>query len=217
MTKLIDEIYKFGVVPVVKIEDAGQALSMGKALVKGGLPIAEITFRTAAALDAISIITSEIPDIRVGAGTVLTVKQAKMAVSSGACFIVSPGFDPKVVDWCLENDILVLPGIATPTEINMGLERGLRILKFFPANILGGLAGLTAIGAAYVDVKFIPTGGISASNLASYLSLPMVHACGGSWMVQPELIKAGEFGKITDLVKEACGIVKQVRTKVVKK
>lgn len=213
MTKLIDEIGEYGVVPVVKIEDARQALSLGKALMEGGLPCAEITFRTAAAADAISIIASDIPDIRVGAGTVLSVEQAKRAVSSGARFIVSPGFDPKVVDWCLENDVLVIPGVATPTEINMGLDRGLNILKFFPADVLGGPAALKAIGAAYVDVKFIPTGGVSASNLAGYLSLPMVHACGGSWMVKAELIKAGDFGKITDLVKEACGIVQQVRTR----
>ena len=205
MPKLIDEIREYGVVPVVKIEDAKQALSLGKALMEGGLPCAEITFPyRGGGGNAISIIASEIPDLRVGAGTVLTVEQAKRAVSSGAHFIVSPGFDPKVVDWCLENDILVTPGVATPTEINMGLERGLNILKFFPADVLGGPAALKALGAAYVDVKFIPTGGVSASNLADYLSLPMVHACGGSWMVKAELIKAGDFGKITELVKSLC-------------
>jgi 2-dehydro-3-deoxyphosphogluconate aldolase/(4S)-4-hydroxy-2-oxoglutarate aldolase len=211
MTQLIDEIGEYGVVPVVKIEDPGQALDLGNALVEGGLPFAEITFRTAAAAEAISNLTSKMPDMRVGAGTVLTVEQAKRAVSSGACFIVSPGFDPKVVDWCLENGVLVTPGVATPTEINMGLDRGLKILKFFPAGVLGGPAALKAIGAAYVDVKFIPTGGVSASNLASYLSLPMVHACGGSWIVKSDLIKAGDFNKITTLVKEALDIVRQVR------
>jgi 2-dehydro-3-deoxyphosphogluconate aldolase/(4S)-4-hydroxy-2-oxoglutarate aldolase len=211
MTTLIEEIKEFGIVPVVKIEDAQQALSLGKALLAGGLPCAEITFRTAAATQAISILSSEIPDLRLGAGTVLTVEQAKSAVSSGARFIVSPGFDPKVVDWCLENEVLVIPGVATPTEINMGLGRELKVLKFFPADILGGPAAIKAIGAAYVDVKFIPTGGVSASNLASYLSLPMVHACGGSWMVKAELIGAGDYSKITSLVKEAREIVEQVR------
>jgi 2-dehydro-3-deoxyphosphogluconate aldolase/(4S)-4-hydroxy-2-oxoglutarate aldolase len=211
MTTLIEEIKEFGIVPVVKIEDAQQALSLGKALLAGGLPCAEITFRTAAATQAISILSSEIPDLRLGAGTVLTVEQAKSAVSSGARFIVSPGFDPKVVDWCLENEVLVIPGVATPTEINMGLGRELKVLKFFPADILGGPAAIKAIGAAYVDVKFIPTGGVSASNLASYLSLPMVHACGGSWMVKAELIGTGDYSKITSLVKEAREIVEQVR------
>jgi 2-dehydro-3-deoxyphosphogluconate aldolase/(4S)-4-hydroxy-2-oxoglutarate aldolase len=217
MTKLIDEIREYGIVPVVKIDDARQARDLGKALLGGGLPCAEITFRTAAAADAISVIASEIPDMRVGAGTVLTVEQAKRAVSAGARFIVSPGFDPKVVDWCLENDILVTPGVATPTEINMGLDRGLNILKFFPADVFGGPAAVKAIGAAYVDVKFIPTGGVSADNLAAYLRLPNVHACGGSWMVKAELIKAGDFDRITQLVKEACEIVRQVRTRGVSK
>jgi 2-dehydro-3-deoxyphosphogluconate aldolase/(4S)-4-hydroxy-2-oxoglutarate aldolase len=217
MTTLIEEIKEFGIVPVVKIENARQALSLGKALMDGGLPCAEITFRTAAATEAISILSSEIPDLRIGAGTVLTVEQAESAVSSGARFIVSPGFDPKVVDWCLENDVLVIPGIATPTEINMGLDKGLKVLKFFPAEVLGGTTGLKAISAAYGEVKFIPTGGISASNLASYLSLPMVHACGGSWMVPSDLIKTGDFYKITNLVGQACNIVKQVRSRGMKK
>lgn len=211
MTMLIDEIHEYGIVPVVKIDDARQVLELGKALINGGLPCAEITLRTPAALEAISIITNELPDIRVGAGTVLTVEQARQAVSAGARFIVSPGFNSKVVDWCIENEVPVIPGIATPTEINMGLERNLRVLKFFPADILGGPAGIKAIGAAYIDMKFIPTGGISASNLASYLSLSMVHACGGSWMVQAALINSGNFDQITSLVREACSIVKQVR------
>jgi len=215
MTSILEEIQHYGIVPVVKIDSAGQALGLGKALLQGGLPCAEITFRTAAAPEAISMIASRLPDLRLGAGTVLTVEQAKKAVSAGAHFIVSPGFAPRVVDWCLENDIPVFPGVATATEIIMGLDRGLYVLKFFPADVLGGPAALTAIGAVFGEVKFIPTGGISANNLAGYLDLPNVLACGGSWMVRSDLIKAGDFDRITALVKEACEIIRQERAKKV--
>ena len=211
MEEILEKLSDLGVVPVVSIERAEDAIRLGQALLEGGLPCAEITFRTAAAEEAIRRIASELPDVLVGAGTVLSPDQAEKAVAAGARFIVSPGFDPKVVDWCLGHFIPVTPGVATPTEINMALDKGLHILKFFPAQALGGVATLKAIAAPYGGVKFIPTGGVNAKNLADYLSLPMVHACGGSWLVKGKLISAGEFAEITRLVQEAVAIVHQVR------
>ncbi len=211
MTDLLDKLGVLGVVPVVKIEKAEDAIELGKALLAGGLPCAEITFRTAAAEDAIRQIASSLPEIIVGAGTVLSVDQASRAVSAGARFIVSPGFNQKVVDWCLQNEIPVTPGVMTPTEIDMALDRGLNILKFFPAEAIGGIAVLKAISAPYGGVKFIPTGGINKNNLADYLALPSVHCCGGSWLVKANLISAGEFDQITELAREAMSVVRQVR------
>ena len=211
MEEILEKLGDLGVVPVVSIDRAEDAIRLGQALLDGGLPCAEITFRTAAAEEAIRRIVSELPDVLVGAGTVLSRDQAEKAIAAGARFIVSPGFDPKVVDWCLEHSIPVMPGVATPTEINMALDKGLHILKFFPAQALGGVATLKAIAAPYGGVKFIPTGGVNAKNLADYLSLPMVHACGGSWLVEGKLISAGEFAEITRLVQEAVAIVHQVR------
>ncbi len=211
MKDLLGELGRLGVVPVVKIEQAKDAIKLGQSLLEGGLPCAEITFRTAAAEEAIRRIASELPDVLVGAGTVLSRDQAEKAIAAGARFIVSPGFDPKVVDWCLEHSIPVTPGVATPTEINMALDKGLHILKFFPAQALGGVATLKAIAAPYGGVKFIPTGGVNAKNLADYLSLPMVHCCGGSWLVKSALISAGEFEEITRRAQEAVSIVRQVR------
>lgn len=211
MQEILETLGHLGVVPVVKIERADEAVPLGKALIAGGLPCAEITFRTGAAEEAIRRIASELPEVVIGAGTVLSVEQAEKAVAAGARYIVSPGFDPKVVDWCLTHDVAVTPGVATPTEINMALDKGLKILKFFPAEALGGLKTLKALAAPYGDVKFIPTGGINSKNLADYLSLPAVHACGGSWLVTSKLISAGEFAEITRLAEEARGIVRQVR------
>jgi 2-dehydro-3-deoxyphosphogluconate aldolase/(4S)-4-hydroxy-2-oxoglutarate aldolase len=208
---ILQELGNLGVVPVVAIERAEDAASLGQALLGGGLSCVEITFRTAAAEDAIRQIASAFPDMLVGAGTVLSQEQAQRAVSAGARFIVSPGFDSKVVDWCLEHDVSVTPGVATPTEINMALDKGLSILKFFPAGALGGVKMLKAIGAPYGNVRFIPTGGIHAGNLADYLSMPMVHACGGSWLVKKQLISAGEFEEISRLAREAVDIVQSVR------
>jgi 2-dehydro-3-deoxyphosphogluconate aldolase/(4S)-4-hydroxy-2-oxoglutarate aldolase len=211
MTDLLEKLGLLGVVPVVAIERSEDAVELGRALLAGGLPCAEITFRTAAAEEAIRRISSNLPEIIVGAGTVLSVDQAKRAISAGAQFIVSPGFNHKVVDWCLQNEIPVTPGVVTPTEIDMALDRGLKILKFFPAEAMGGIATLKAIAAPYGGVKFIPTGGINPKNLADYLSLPAVHACGGSWLVKSTLISAGEFVEITRLAEEAQAIVRQVR------
>jgi 2-dehydro-3-deoxyphosphogluconate aldolase/(4S)-4-hydroxy-2-oxoglutarate aldolase len=211
MQEILDTLGHLGVVPVVKIDQAEEAVPLGNALIAGGLPCAEITFRTGAAEEAIRRIASELPQVVIGAGTVLSVEQAEKAVAAGARYIVSPGFDPKVVDWCLTHDVAVTPGVATPTEINMALDKGLNILKFFPAEALGGLKTLKALAAPYVGVKFIPTGGINPKNLADYLSLPAVHACGGSWLVKGTLISAGEFIEITRLAEEARAIVRQVR------
>lgn len=211
MQEILETLGHLGVVPVIEIERADDAVPLGNALIAGGLPCAEITFRTAAAEEAIRRIASELPEVVIGAGTVLSVEQAEKAVAAGARYIVSPGFDPKVVDWCLTHDVAVTPGVATPTEINMALDKGLNILKFFPAEALGGFKTLKAIAAPYGGVKFIPTGGINAKNLADYLSLRAVHACGGSWLVASKLISAGEFAEITRLTKEALSIVRQVR------
>jgi len=211
MTDLLEKLGRLGVVPVVKIERAEDAIELGRALLAGGLPCAEITFRTAAAEDAIRRISSSLPEIIVGAGTVLSVDQADKAVSAGARFIVSPGFNQKVVDWCLQDEIPVTPGVMTPTEIDMALDRGLNILKFFPAEAIGGIAVLKAISAPYGGVKFIPTGGINQNNLADYLALPSVHCCGGSWLVKANLISAGRFDEITRLTREAMSVVRRVR------
>jgi 2-dehydro-3-deoxyphosphogluconate aldolase/(4S)-4-hydroxy-2-oxoglutarate aldolase len=211
MQEILDTLGRLGLVPVVKIERDEDAVDLGRALLAGGLPCAEITFRTEAAEEAIRRISSSLPEIVLGAGTVLSVDQADRAVSAGAQFIVSPGFNQKVVDWCLRNQIPVTPGVATPTEIDMALDVGLNILKFFPAEAMGGLATLKAIAAPYVGVKFIPTGGINLDNLGDYLAHPSVHCCGGSWLVKASLITAGRFDEITQLAREAVSVVRQVR------
>lgn len=211
MTDLLERLGLLGVVPVVEIERAEDAVELGKALLAGGLPCAEITFRTAAAEEAIRRISSSLPQIIVGAGTVLSVDQASKAVSAGAQFIVSPGFNQRMVDWCLQREIPVTPGVLTPTEIEMALDRGLKVLKFFPAEAMGGVATLKAISAPYKGVRFIPTGGINQDNLADYLALPSVHCCGGSWMVKAHLISAGRFDEITRLTEEAVSVVRRVR------
>jgi 2-dehydro-3-deoxyphosphogluconate aldolase/(4S)-4-hydroxy-2-oxoglutarate aldolase len=212
MQETLDALGDLGLVPVVAIERAEDAVELGRALLAGGLPCAEITFRTAAAEEAIRNIASSLPDITLGAGTVLTVDQADRAVSAGAQFIVSPGFNQKVVDWCVQNEIPVTPGAATPTEIDMALDKGLDILKFFPAEALGGIRTLKAIAAPYVGVKFIPTGGVNLDNLADYLAHPSVHCCGGSWLVKSNLISQGRFDEITQLTHEAMSVVRRVRT-----
>ncbi|MBU4562035.1 bifunctional 4-hydroxy-2-oxoglutarate aldolase/2-dehydro-3-deoxy-phosphogluconate aldolase [bacterium] len=203
MNETLEKIGELGIVPVVKIEKAEDALPLGKALIDGDLPIAEITFRTSAAEESIKTLTRELPNLLVGAGTVLTIEQVKEAVSAGAQFIVSPGFNSKVVDYCLENNIPVTPGINNPTQIEMALERGIEVVKFFPAEASGGLPLLKSMSAPYTGIKFIPTGGINLNNLCSYLSYNKVHACGGSWMVKADLISSGNFAEITRLTKES--------------
>jgi len=203
MNKILEKIGKLGIVPVVKIEKATDALFLGKALLAGGLPIAEITFRTSAAEESIKILTKELPDLLVGAGTVLTVEQAQRAVAAGAKFIVSAGFGPKVVDYCVVNNIPVTPGINSPTQVEMALEKGLEVVKFFPAEASGGLSMIKSMSAPYTDVKFIPTGGLNLTNFCDYLSFPRILAIGGSWMVKTNLISSGNFEEITRLTKEA--------------
>ncbi|UCF72756.1 MAG: bifunctional 4-hydroxy-2-oxoglutarate aldolase/2-dehydro-3-deoxy-phosphogluconate aldolase [Deltaproteobacteria bacterium] len=203
MSEVLKQIGELGLVPVVKIERADDALPLGKALIEGGLPVAEITFRTAAAEEAIATLTRELPDLLVGAGTVLTVDQIKKAVGAGARFIVSPGFNPKVVDYCIEKNIPVTPGLNNPTVLEVALEKGLEVVKYFPAESSGGLKFLKDMAAPYSGIRFIPTGGINADNLSLYLAYNRVHACGGSWMVKSDLISSGRFDEITRLVREA--------------
>ena len=185
-------------VPVLVIDDAADAAPLAAALAAGGLPLAEVTFRTPAAGEALRRIAGEVPEVLVGAGTVLTPDQAQRAVSAGARFVVAPGFSPAVVDWCLGHDVPVFPGVCTPTEVEMALARELTTLKFFPAEPAGGVGYLKAIGAPYGMVRFIPTGGIGAANLASYLALKNVVACGGSWMAPAEWVRARQFDRIRE-------------------
>jgi len=199
---LLAELTKLKVVPVVRLERAADVEPLAQSLMAGGLPCLEITFRTAAAPEAIRL-ASRIAGLRVGAGTVLTPDQAQQAVDHGAQFIVSPGFSPKVVAWCLAHQVPVLPGVCTPTEVQLALEHGLNLLKFFPAEAYGGRVTLQALGAVYGDVRFVPTGGIDAANLAGYLKLAGVAACGGSWMVTPRLLAARNFAEITRLTAAA--------------
>ena len=211
MNHISEDIARYGVVPVVVLNDPAEALPVADALLKGGLPVAEVTFRTAAAEEAIRIIAAERPAMLVGAGTVLTVDQVDRAVAAGAKFIVCPGFDPEIVDYCIGKNIPVFPGCTTASEVAWGVKRGLTVLKFFPAEQCGGVATIKALCAAYVGVKFMPTGGIGPKNLKDYLSCDKIVCCGGSWMVKGDLIKAGRFDEIERLSKEAVALAKQVR------
>ncbi len=202
---------EFGVVPVVVLNDVKDAAPLAEALIEAGLPCAEVTFRTDAAEESIRIMATKFPEMYVGAGTVLTTSQVDRAVAAGAKFIVSPGFDAEVVDYCLEKGIPVFPGIITPSEAAQAYKRGLRVLKFFPAAQFGGVATIKALASVFTGVKFMPTGGISASNLKDYLSCDKIIACGGSWMVKGDLIKAGEFDKIKKLAAEAVALAKEIR------
>ncbi len=203
MNEIINQFSKLGIIPVVKIDDAKDAAPLAKALCEGGLPVAEVTFRTDAAEEAIRIMSREFPNMLVGAGTVLTTEQVDRAVGAGAKFIVSPGLNPKVVKYCQEKGVPITPGTSSPTDIEMALELGLDVVKFFPAEQSGGIAKIKAMSAPYTGVKFMPTGGISAKNLKDYLDFNKIVACGGSWMVKGELINAGEFDEIKRLTREA--------------
>ncbi|MBF1099571.1 bifunctional 4-hydroxy-2-oxoglutarate aldolase/2-dehydro-3-deoxy-phosphogluconate aldolase [Solobacterium sp.] len=211
MSTIFEKFSKIGIIPVVVLEDTKDAEPLGKALVEGGLPCAEVTFRTAAAEEAIKIMTEKFPDMLVGAGTVLTTEQADRAIAAGAKFIVSPGLNPDVVAHCVKKGIPVTPGTCTPTDVEKALTFGLDVVKFFPAEPAGGLDFIKAIAAPYVGVKFMPTGGINANNVRDYLKYDRIIACGGSWMVKGNLIKAGDFEKIKELTAEAAGIVKEIR------
>ena len=211
MNEVLARLGQSGLIPVISIEHEEHAVPLARALLDGGLRCAEITLRTAAGEGAIRRIAAEVPEVLVGAGTVLSVEQAHQAVAAGASYIVSPGFDPDGVDWCQAEGVPVIPGVATPTEINMALKRGLHIVKFFPANMLGGAGMLKALAEPYRDVRFIPTGGVNPGNLAEYLCLSNVHACGGSWMAPGNLIAQQQFGEITRLVAEARSLVLNTR------
>ena len=200
---VLKRLAQSGVVPVVVLEDAKDAVPTAKAMLAGGIDVMEITFRTAAAADSIKSVALECPDMVVGAGTVINLEQCKLAVECGAKFIVSPGYDEETVAWCCDNGIPVTPGCVTPTEIMMALKHGLKVLKFFPANVYGGLSAIKSLAGPFGGVKFIPTGGVNAQNLAAFISSPYIHAVGGSWICPKADIAAGNFDKITALCKEA--------------
>ncbi|MDE7015352.1 MAG: bifunctional 4-hydroxy-2-oxoglutarate aldolase/2-dehydro-3-deoxy-phosphogluconate aldolase [Kineothrix sp.] len=212
MSQTMEErIQGLGIVPVVVLQDAANAKPLAQALCDGGLPCAEVTFRTDAAAESIRIMTEEFPDMLVGAGTVLTISQVDNAIKSGAQFIVSPGFDPEIVDYCLEKRIPVFPGCITPSEIAQAVKRGLKVVKFFPAEQFGGASTIKALSAHYTGLKFMPTGGISATNLKDYFNCKSVIACGGSWMVKGDLIAAGDFQKIKELTEAAVKLATSLR------
>ena len=200
-----------GVVPVVVLEHAKDAVPTAKAMAAGGIDVMEITFRTAAAVDSIRAVSENCPEMLVGAGTVITLEQCKKAVASGARFIVAPGFDEEVVRWCVENNVPVTPGCVTPTEIMAAMKLGLKVVKFFPAGVYGGLSAMKALSGPFGGIKFIPTGGVNAQNLAEYISAPFIHAVGGSWVCPKADISAGNFEKITALCREAHATVTEAK------
>ena len=211
MNITLKKLEQFGIVPVVVLEDTKDAAPLAKALCDGGLACAEVTFRTDAAEESIRIMTKEFPEMVVGAGTVLTTEQVDRAVNAGAQFIVSPGFNPAVVKYCIEKNIPVTPGVVTPSEMEKAIEMGLEVVKFFPAEPSGGLEMIKAVAAPYTMLKFMPTGGINPKNIVPYLQYEKILACGGSWMVKGNLISEGAFDKITDLTKEAVELVRASR------
>ena len=211
MNDTLVQIGKTGIVPVVVLNNASDAEPLAEALINGGLPCAEVTFRTEAAEDSIKLMSKKFPEMFVGAGTVLTTEQVDRAIGAGAKFIVSPGFNPKVVEYCLKNNYPITPGIMTPTELEMALGFGLDVVKFFPAENAGGLKMIKAMSAPYTMMKFMPTGGINAANVSEYLACDKILACGGSWMVKGDLISAGKFDEIEKLTAEAAAIVKEIR------
>lgn len=210
MNQVNEILYKTGIIPVVKIDDSEKAVPMAHALVKGGLPAAEITFRTEAAAESIRLISENVKDIFVCAGTVLTTKQAELAVKCGAKAIISPGTNKKVVSWCLEHNIPVFPGCATPSEVEAAMELGLDTVKLFPAEVVGGTGMLKALSGPYSQMNFMPTGGINPKNVEEYLKLKNVIACGGSWICPGDLIASGAFDKIEELASQAAAIVHKI-------
>lgn len=211
MSQVMERLRKTGIIPVVVLDHAEDAQKLGDALCRGGLPCAEVTFRTAAAEESIRILSKKYPDMLVGAGTVLSPAQVEKAVKAGAKFIVSPGFNPEVVKYCIAHQIPVTPGVQTPSEIEMALGFGLNVVKFFPAEPSGGLKMLKAVAAPYTSVQFIPTGGINIDNVKDYLRWDRIFACGGSWMVKKNLVEAGKFDEIEKLVREAAETVREIR------
>lgn len=211
MNEVLKKIGQTGIVPVVVLNEVKDAVPLAQSLINGGLPCAEVTFRTDAAQQSIAEISKNFPQMFVGAGTVLTTEQVDRAVDAGAKFIVSPGFNPKVVEYCLKKEYPITPGIMTPTELEMALGFGLDVVKFFPAENAGGLKMIKAMAAPYTMMKFMPTGGINPENVREYLQCDKILACGGSWMVKGDLIKSGNFSEIEKLTKQAAQIVKEIR------
>lgn len=203
MNETMERISSFGIIPVVKLDDAQKSLPLARALCEGGLPVAEVTFRTSEAEEAIRLISKNMPEMLIGAGTVLTVEQVDRAINAGAKFIVSPGFNKTIVEYCINKNVQIIPGTTCPSDMEAAMELGLEVVKFFPAEQSGGIDYLKAVAGPYPKLKFMPTGGINAKNLNNYLSLKNVVACGGTWMVKPELINAGNFDTITDLTHQA--------------
>lgn len=202
-------IEQLKIIPVVIINNFSDSIPLGKALIKAGLPIIEVTFRTEGAVESIKLLSHELPELLVGAGTVLKIEQVTQAVNAGAQFIVTPGFNPKVVDFCVNNDITIIPGLNTPTMVEWALERGISIVKFFPADISGGPKMLKALAGPYPSIKFIPTGGVNNDSMIEYLKLENVLAVAGSWIVKKDLIVAGKFDEITRLTKDAVSFLKK--------
>ena len=211
MNPVLKQMQEFGIIPVVVLNDTKDAEPLGKALVEGGIPCAEVTFRTEAAEECIRIMAEKFPEMLVGAGTVLTTEQVDRAVAAGAKFIVSPGLNPKVVKYCVEKNIPITPGIITPSEMEQAIELGLEVVKFFPAESFGGLKTIKSMAAPYNKMMFMPTGGINPENVKEYLKFDKILACGGSWMVAGNLVKEGKFDEIARLVAEAKEIVKEIR------
>lgn len=207
MNKILKQISEIGIVPVIAINDVDKAVPLAKALVAGGIECAEVTFRTACAEEAIKKIKKEVPEMLVGAGTVLTCEQLDRAVKAGSNFIVSPGFNRKVVEYAISKGVLIAPGTATPGEMEQAMELGLEVVKFFPAEQNGGIAKIKAVCGPYKNLMFMPTGGINAGNLKDYIMFDKILACGGSWMVNSKLIDAGNFEEITRLTKEAVNVM----------
>lgn len=207
MNQVLENIRKMGIVPVVKLDRVEDAAPLANALCEGGLPCAEVTFRTDAAEESIRIMRTEHPEMLIGAGTVLTIEQVDKAMAAGATFIVSPGLNPKIVKYCLEKGYPITPGCANPSDVEVAIELGLDVVKFFPAEAAGGLAMIKSMAAPYVNMKFMPTGGINAKNLTNYLDFNKIIACGGSWMVSDDLVKAGDFNKIKELTREAVNLM----------
>lgn len=201
------KIKELKLIPVAVINNADDAVPLGEALIEAGLPIIEVTFRTEAAVESIKRLTKKIPEIIVGAGTVLKVDQVKDVIKTGAHFIVTPGFNPKIVDYCIQVKIPIIPGVNTPTMVEWALEKGLRIVKFFPANLSGGPDMLKSLAGPYPEMKFVPTGGINTDTVIEYLKLSNVIACGGSWIVKKDLISLGQFEEIKRLTKTAISLI----------
>lgn len=211
---ILKKIWNFGIIPVIKINQVDRTEGLASSLVNAELPCAEITYRTACARDAIERIAANHPDILIGAGTVISLDQAKEAVSSGAKFIVSPGLNPAIIDWCLQENITVIPGVATPSDIMTAINRGIYVQKFFPALALGGIDYLNAIAPAFPGIRFIPTGGITSGNVATWLELPYIHAIGGTWLVPSALLETGAFEQIGEIITESVRIVKSARSEM---